>query len=179
MKKLFVSFIMLSLGVFAQENIDLSQGTFSLKGSLWAEFQRQNITDAINRLKISSDVSMGYFLADQWEVHLGLPINWYLSDRSSKSITGVLGLRIGSSYYFSSNRTVIPYIEAGITPKAKFNAASQMMLAVSLGGGILLSLSESVGLDFGFRPELSFRLRPNQHWLIEAPIGFFGIRAFF
>lgn len=161
--------------VLSEGNIDLSKGTVVLKGSLWAQMDRQNFERGRNRLTISSNTLVGYFFLDQWETSISMPIAWQLAPGN----VGVIGLGVISTGYFLNKTPIIPYAEVGIIPKIRLSGKPQFLLSISLGAGILLSFSKTVAIDLGLKPELDMRLAIEQNWTLRMPLGFLGIRAFF
>jgi hypothetical protein len=79
---------------------------------------------------------------------------------------------------FDIGSVVFPYAGVNLTPAYGITEGA-FGLRSGLDGGILMSMSESVGLDFGLRPEITFKLSERQKWKISMPAGFLGIRAVF
>lgn len=163
-----------SLSVFAQPRIDLSEGTLSLHGGLSVLYDMRGFDTPQHQLGVASDLGGGYFVLDNWLVGLSIPAQWNFVPASG----GEIGLKIYSDYFFNTDSVVFPYVGLSTTPGYSMNE-KKFNLRAGLDLGILVSLSESVALDFGIKPELYFKLIEGQTWRISVPAGFLGVRAVF
>lgn len=160
--------------ILAEPKIDLTEGTLFLSGSLAFQYDVIGFTDAQHIFGLSSDVGGGYFVLDNLAVGLSIPTSWRFTPNNGGSV----GLKIFSTYFFDIKSIVFPYAGLSVTPGYDISGRWFQLLA-GIHGGVLLSLTESVGLDFGIRPEVSFKLTDKQKWRLSIPAGFIGVSAFF
>lgn len=165
---------LLSLQTFAQPRIDLSEGTLFINGSLAFGYDMIGFEKPEHRFDLKSDLGGGYFVIDNLAVGLSVPVQWAFMPSNGRE----LGLKISTTYYFDTDSVVFPYLGVNGTPRYSMSNKNFQLLG-GLDAGVLVSLSESVALDFGLRPEIFFKLYDSQKWKISIPAGFFGVRAVF
>lgn len=163
-----------STAAIAQPRIDLSEGTLTILGSVSLQYDLLGFDNLQHELQLSSDIGGGYFVFDNWLVGLSVPGKWHFYPNTS----GEVGLKIFSNYFFNTDSVVFPYLGLTVTPGYGM-AAKRFTLRTGIEAGLLVSLSESVALDFAFKPDLSIKLNERQNWKVSVPAGFFGIRAVF
>jgi hypothetical protein len=163
-----------SAAMMAQPRIDLTEGSLFLAGGLMLNYEMKDFTNSSHSLGLTSEVGGGYFILDYLAVGFTVPVNVKFAQQS----TGDIGAKIFSTYFFNLDSSVIPYLGGSVTPGYGLTERS-FQLSAGLDAGVLLSLSESVALDLGIKPELYFKLFDSQHWHIKVPAGFVGVRAVF
>jgi hypothetical protein len=168
----FWFFILFSYNTFTQPHIDLTEASLFLFGGATLQYDVIDLANPQQRLLIRSDVGGGYFIIDYLAIGLAFPLKWHISEGGS------LGLKIFSTYFFDINGVVFPYVGGNTTIQYNMQNREPQLFA-GIDGGVLVSLSESVALDFGLRPELTIKLSPSQNWRLSIPAGFLGIRAVF
>jgi hypothetical protein len=165
----------LHLSSFAQPRIDLSEGSMMADGSFIFNY---NLKDFSNLKKydveLKSSLGASYLLFDGWGLGLGLSMDWTFAPYSS----GKWGVKIFTDYFFINQSIYYPYMGLSFTPGYSLNV-SQVRLKAGLSSGVLISLSESVALDLGLRPELSIKIYENQKWKFSLGAGLIGIRVSF
>jgi hypothetical protein len=160
--------------IVAQPRIDLTDGTLFIAGSFAFKYKLTDFEQPQHKLMLETDVGGGYFILDRFAIGLGVPGEWTFAPASG----GALGLKIFSTYFFEIDSIVFPYLGANTTPGYSMNE-KEFQLKAGLDSGVLISLSESVAVDFGIRPELSFKIYDSQKWKFSLPAGFIGIKAVF
>lgn len=175
-----VGYVLLSTYFFvatnshAQPRIDLSEGTVFLTGGLTFDYTATALTQTQHDFRLVSNLGGGYFIIDNLVIGLSIPTEWRFSPQSG----GEIGFKGFSAYFFDIDSVVFPYVGGSITPGYSMSERS-FKLKTGLDGGVLVSMSDSVALDFGIRPELTFKLYDTQHWKFSLPTGFVGIVAVF
>lgn len=159
---------------FAQPRIDLTEGTLSVDGSFAFNYELEMFENIQQKFALKTDIGGGYFIADRLAVGVGIPGQWTFAPSSA----GALGLKFFSTYFFDINSIVFPYVGGSLTPGYSMNAR-EFQLRAGVDGGVLISLSESVAVDFGIRPELFIKIYDSQKWKLSVPAGFIGIKAVF
>lgn len=162
-----------SFNSFAQPRLDLTEGTLFLLGGVRVNYEFTALEKPTHKFDLKSDVGGGYFVLDYLAVGLSIPATWKIAPSGGGSI----GLKLFSTYFFDTNSVVFPYLGINVTPSYQFRREFELLAGVD--AGVLVSLSESVALDFGIRPEVFFKLYSTQHWKLTIPGGFLGIRAVF
>jgi hypothetical protein len=180
-KKLFIyvslciSLILSSTAFTAHPRTDLLAGTIYVDGYFRFNYTQSDFSNPIAQsLSLTSQVGGGYFIVDNWSLGISLPAEWQFFDNG----LGSLGLSLNSSYYFDVGLRLYPYIGISAIPGYSFRMKAAELRA-ALQGGVIISLSESIAVDFGLSPEIYFPISDQQHWMISIPFGFMGIRAFF
>lgn len=174
-KILFVSFLVNSF-IRAENRTFLEKGTMYLSGDLTGNYERINWQKGKNHLSLNSSFNLGYFLGDNFSMGLGFPVIWNFIPASF----GVLGLKLSANTFLGNKNMLIPYFGLDLNPKLKLiKEDNEFLLSTGFTFGAILSLSDSVALDLGIRPELFYKLNPKQNWQIQIPFGFLGVRAFF
>lgn len=164
--------ILFSYNTFTQPHIDLTEASLFLFGDVTLQYDVIDLVNPQQRLLIKSDVGGGYFIIDYLAIGLAFPIKWHISEGGS------LGLKVFSTYFFDIDSGVFPYVGGNVTIQYNMQKKEPQLFA-GIDTGVLVSLSESVALDFGLRPEVGFKLSPSQNWRLSIPAGFLGIRAVF
>lgn len=159
---------------FAQPRIDLTEGTLFILGSFALKYDVKGFAEAQHKLGVETDVGGGYFVIDRFAVGIGVPGEWTFAPVSK----GALGLKVFATYYFDNGSIVFPYLGANTTPGYNMQE-KEFQLKAGVDTGVLVSLSESVAVDFGIRPELFFKIYESQNWKFSLPAGFIGIKAVF
>jgi len=162
------------LNIIENQRVALSKGTFFIHGSGALVYKITGFSYTQHAFSLKSKVGVGYFLKDHLAVGANIPstIKFY------PGLMGEIGLSLFSTYFFAINRVFYPYFGGDLTPRYSVQERS-FLLSGGVNVGLLLSLSGSVALDFGIEPELYFRLNNQQKWMLELPVGFIGVRAFF
>lgn len=158
----------------AQSKIDLTEGTLFLDGQMSFTYGLISFTKPQHSFSLTTNIGGGYFIFDNIAVGISVPGKWKIAPTSG----GELGLKIFSDYYFDIDSGIFPYAGASVTPGYDMSE-KLFQLSVGLEGGVLVSLSESVAVDFGIRPEIYFQLFDTQKWKFIFPAGFLGIKAVF
>jgi len=161
-----------SLG--AEPRIDLTEGTLFLTGGADVKYEFSAREPAEHAFKLKIDLGGGYFILDGLAVGLGVLSDWKIGNSDAAS----LGLKVFSTYFFDTASTIFPYLGGNIVPNWSMRE-KEFQLMAGIETGVLVSLSESVALDFGLRPEVFFKLYDTQKWKFTLPAGLFGIRAVF
>ncbi len=170
-----------SIGSFSQPRIDLSQGTLFLTGGVSFKYDVVGFDRMQHKFSLLSDLGGGYFVIDRLSVGASIPAEWNFAsglDSIALEKRGRIGLKVFSTYFFDTSFALFPYIGANATPAYGLGEKA-FVLSAGLDGGVLVSLTESVALDFGLRPELFIKLSSTQKWRLSLPVGFLGIRAVF
>lgn len=170
---LWVSFFASTI-TMAQPRIDLTEGTLFLNGGLIFQYDMVDFENTQHTFGLKTDLGGGYFVIDNLAVGLGLPGEW----RFTPSSGGSLGVKVFTTYHFDMNSAIFPYVGVNVTPGYNMTEKS-FQLKAGLDGGILVSLSENIALDFGLKPEVTFKLFDKDKWKISIPTGFLGVRAVF
>lgn len=168
-------------GIVAQPRVDLTQGTLFLTGGLSFKYDLIGFEKAQHKFALLSDLGGGYFISDRFAVGASIPGEWNFAsgiDSVSLDRRGKLGLKLFTTYFFDTGGALFPYLGVNATPAYSLGEKT-FLLSAGIDGGVLVSLSESVALDFGLRPEINFKLFDTQKWRISVPAGFLGIRAVF
>lgn len=165
----------------AQEKVDLSEGSLFVTGGLSFKYDAIGFEKTQHNFALLSDIGGGYFLLDGVAVGVSVPGEWNFAsgvDDVALDKRGKLGIKLFSTYYFNLDSAIAPYFGGSLTPAYSMGDKT-FQLSAGLDGGILVSLSESVALDFGIRPEIYFKLFETQKWRFSLPAGFLGIKAVF
>lgn len=168
-------------GLLAQPRIDITEGTLFLTGGLSFKYDLIGFQKPQHKFALISDLGGGYFVKDNLSVGASVPAEWNFAsgtDAIELEKRGRLGLKIFSTYYFETESGVFPYLGANVTPAYSLGEKT-FQLSAGVDAGVLVSLSESVALDFGLRPEMHFRIFDTQKWKVSLPAGFLGIKAVF
>lgn len=165
---------LLCMSLFAQEKIDLSEGTLLVKGSFALEYDVVGFDKPEHKVALKTAAGGGYFFLDRLSAGLALPGEWVIAPKSA----GSFGLEVFSTYYFDLKNGLFVYSGGSIIPGYSLNA-KEFQLKVGLDSGVLVSLSESVALDFGMKPQLAIKMYDTQKWKLSVPFGFIGIKAVF
>lgn len=169
------------VGLSAQPRVDITEGTLFLTGGLSVKYDLIGFEKPQHKFALLSDLGGGYFALDRLAVGASVPGEWNFAsgtDGVELDKRGKLGLKIFTTYYFDTESGIFPYVGGNITPAYSMGEKT-FQLSAGIDGGVLVSLSESVALDFGLRPELYFKLFDTQKWKIAVPAGFLGIKAVF
>lgn len=170
-----------SVGSFAQNKVDLTEGTLFLSGGLSFKYDLIGFEKPQHNFALLSDIGGGYFLYDGIAVGLSIPGEWNFAsgiNDIAMDKRGKLGLKLFSTYYFNIESPIAPYVGLNVTPAYSMGEKA-FQLSSGIDTGVLVSLSQSVALDFGIRPELYFKLFETQKWRLSLPAGFLGIKAVF
>jgi hypothetical protein len=163
------------LSSFTEPRIDLSEGSMMADGNFIFNY---NLRDFLNLkeqdMGLKSSIGASYLLYDAWALGLGLSMDLTFAPYSN----GMWGVKIFTDYFFITQSIYYPYMGISFTPGYSLNV-SQARLKAGLGGGVLISLSESVALDLGLRPELSIKVYESQKWKFSLGAGLIGIRISF
>jgi hypothetical protein len=165
--------VLFSVMAVAQPRIDLTEGTVFLSGGFDVRYEIIGFEKPNHKFKLTSDIGGGYFIVDDLAVGVSVPIEWTIGKNKAR-----VGMKFFSTYFFDISTTIFPYLGGNIIPRY-FISGREFELLAGIDTGILVSLSESVALDFGIKPEIFFKLYNSQKWRILIPGGFFGIRAVF
>jgi len=175
-----LSFFMISsifASSLASENIlKTKAGSTFIKGSLQATYDRLLAKDGKGKIAFTSDAGLGLFVADNWSITLGIPVEWVLTPKQDVSV----GTAIATTFFLDSNHQFIPYFGIGATPSyllKRFD--NKFWLSANAHAGILLAISDSAALDLGFSPEIFIKLNEKQNWRLKIPAGMLGLRIFF
>lgn len=158
---------------FADLIVDLSQGTNSIFGSFTGKYSMEFSDPKTHRLSVNSDVGFGHFVADNFMVGFMVKGGWNYSDGFRKAGGKVIG-----GYFFDTHSSLVPYLGLSVDPMYNF-AKEMFSLGAGLCTGLLLSLSESVALDFGIHSEVGIKLRDTDTWKAGVKGGFMGVRMFY
>lgn len=178
MERIFkiVGIIVLSCAadVAAEPRLGLNEGTLFVDGALAVDYQMVDFVGSKHSISLNSDIGGGFLVVDNLALGLKLPFKWtFLPARESD-----IGISFFGTYFFDIDSVVFPYFGLNITPHYAV-MAKEFLLHSGFSIGILISMSESVGLDVGVAPKVQFPLNDKQKWKIEIPAGFIGVRAFF
>lgn len=169
-----VALFIMAAPSFAQPRADLSAGGLFLLGGVTLNYGIIDFSSEKQRMELKSDLGGGYFIKDNLAVGFSLPIRWKIMGNETD-----LGIKPFTTYFFDLGGSVFAYVGGSLTLAYHTFGTGGFRLKAGLDSGVLISMSESVALDFGLRPELTFKLSKSQHWDLDLPAGFFGIRAFF
>lgn len=162
------------MSVFAQEKIDLTEGTLLLKGSFAVEYDVVGFDKPEHKVALKTTAGGGYFFIDRLAAGLALPGEWIIAPKNA----GNFGVEVFSTYYFDLKNGLFPYAGASVIPGYSLNA-KEFQLKAGLEGGVLVSLSDSLALDFGTKPQFAIKMYDTQKWKLSVPLGFIGIKAVF
>jgi hypothetical protein len=100
-----------------------------------------------------------------------------LYDNEPKTI----GFGIGLTYIFNFFTRVAPYVGFGIGPDFLIpdQGDTQTLLGISFPFGILIALNRHVAIDVGSSINLGLDVTDPKSTILEVPIGYLGVRAFF
>jgi hypothetical protein len=132
-------------------------------------------------MSLVSDIGGGYFVLDGLAVGLSVPGEWNFATGTSAieaDKRGKIGLKFAVTYFFDTDGGVFPYLGGNATPGYSLGENS-FKLSGGVDAGVLVSLSESVALDFGLRPQIDFKLFDSDKWRLSIPAGFLGVKAVF
>lgn len=171
---LFAIVIALAPALSAQPRVDLTEGSFFLLGAFSLDYRVDRLSQDDHKLNLISNIGGGYFIADNLAIGFSLPIKWQMLGAKAN-----LGIKPFCSYFFDLGSTIFPYFGGNITTAYDTFSSGRFMLKAGVDAGLLVSMSESVALDFAINPEVTFKLSKSQDWGLEIPAGFIGIRAIF
>jgi hypothetical protein len=163
---------------FANLRADLTAGTMSASGDVLGHYDvayKEKLSKMEHRFSIGSSLGLGYFIADNLLLEGRLPI---IYRRANQSNYLQFGVSVGVDYFFDIGNTLYPYLGLSITP-AYMTHVKKFILETGPKFGMLVSLSESVALDFGIRSDLGIKLSATDQWSVKVAAGFIGVRAFF
>lgn len=182
MKKYIVTLITYAFftcsATIAAIRTDLTFGTMTMSGSVMSSYDiayNARLSKNAHKFSIGSNIGMGYFVADNVLIEVGLPIQFSMHDKSTFVTTGI---SLGTNYYFDIDAALFPYLGLSVSPFYFFHA-KKFGLSTQPAVGVLLSISESVALDFALRSDIGIALSANDHWSFRNALGYAGIKAFF
>lgn len=177
---IFIALTLYSCNIFAlnifalNHRVMLAKDTWFISGSLALNYEMTVLKPVEHKIALNSDVGGGYFVMDRLAVGASLPAKWTLVPKKK----GEIGLSLFGTYFFDIDHFIVPYAGIDITPGFSLSEMS-LLLSAGINGGVLISLSNSVALDFGISPEFYFPLTSRQRFKLTIPAGFIGVRAFF
>jgi hypothetical protein len=163
----------------ANARLDLSRGTITAAGGVTGNVQLVKPKEAKEigtGFLIKSEAGLGYFVADNWSVGLSLPIVWAFKPEEAKTLNS-LSLRAETTYYFDIDSALFPYLGVNAAPTYE-TTPKTWAFATGLDLGLLVSLSEGVGLDLAVKPNFIWP-QGEKGWRLDIPVGYFGVKAFF
>ncbi len=169
----FVFICAFSQVILAQSKVDLSEGGIFVTGDARLDYKWENFKNTDQQLNLVSSVGAGYFIRDNLAVGVSIPFFWQFMGRQLE-----IGAKPFADYFFDLDCAWFPYVGGNITA-SYLSFGSEFKLRAGLEGGVLFSLSENIALDLGLRPEFNFKLSQTQHWGLNIPAGFLGVRAIF
>ncbi len=176
-----LSTVWFSAQIVAQSKIDLSEGTLFVSGGLSFKYDLIGFEKPQHNFALLSDLGGGYFVLNRLAVGVSVPATWnFASGVGNVQIDkrGELGIKLFSTYFFNTEASLAPYLGGNVTPAYSMGEKT-FQVSAGVDGGVIVSLSQSVALDIGLRPELHFKLFDTQKWKFSLPAGFLGVRAFF
>ena len=126
--------------------------------------------------------SVGYFISDN--IALGGEVNFtsITNKGTYKETSSIFSIMPSVTYYFSNNKTVMPYLGGAVgfaTKKDKVEDVTKSGdgFAWKLKGGVAYFLTESIALDFGVRyAQHSFNYTYNNNDFKQV-LNSFGVNA--
>lgn len=158
---------------FSQLMVDLTQGTNTVMGAFTGKYELELKDEKTHRLNVDSNVGFGHFVFDNFMAGAALTGAWNLSDGFKNA-----GVKLMSTYFFDTYTGAFPYLGVNLDPSYNIKLKN-FMLKAGVHTGVLVSLSESVALDFGLGADLSIKIKDTDTWKVSVPFGFLGLRAFF
>lgn len=192
-KNLFYVFILMSYIVNAQTQ----KGNWVVGGSTQIDFSSGKTTVKYGSIEVDGPTintlaftpSVGYFISDN--LALGGEVNFtsitYKNEydgRTYKETSSIFSIMPSVTYYFSNNKTVMPYLGGAVGFATKKDKDDDVTIsgdgfAWKLKGGIAYFLTESIALDLGLRyAQHSFNYKDTYYTEdIKEVLSAFGVNA--
>lgn len=180
-RSIFLAIAIFSVVGVAQPKVDLTEGSLFVLGGLSVKYDVIGFEKPQHNFALLSDIGGGYFVFDGFALGMSVPGEWNFASGIGDiqlDRRGKLGLKVFSTYFFNIDNPVAPYVGINTTP-AYSMGEKIFQLSAGVDAGVLVSLSQSVALDFGLRPEIFFKIFETQKWKLSVPAGFLGVRAVF